>query len=150
MNRDTSFKPIKVNEDKDPGSAGVYGIVRTGACLDGLIDGSFKVLIQRRDGEWVLDMGFLGLVVEKGRLVMEAYEKVDGKLWLYKSFAVPKPLLVGHEDYVQEWVREEELPRFVRVESGVRVIRRVLPDGTIEEEYIDEDEEKRKNGGNPH
>ena len=141
MTRDTGNKPIR---DKDPGNTGVYGIVRTGACLDGLIDGSFKVLIQRRDGEWVLDMGFLGLVVEKGRLVMETYEKVDGKLWLYKAFALPRPLLEGREDYVQEWVREEELPRFVRVESGVKVVRRVLPDGTIEEEIKDEDEEEKK------
>ena len=142
MTRDTGNKPIR---DKDPGNTGVYGIVRVGTCLDEWVKGVFRVLIQRRDGEWVEDEGLAELVTGRGVLVVDGYEKRGGEVWWVQSYALPRDLLHGREDYVQEWVPANTLPRrLISFEAGVRVTRRVLPDGTIEEEIKGEDEEEKK------
>lgn len=59
-------------------------------------------MVQRLTEKWVDDKEFIGFVVEKGRLMMETYEKRDRSLWLYKVFAIPRQLLRGREDYIQE------------------------------------------------
>ena len=147
MNRDTSFKPIKVN---GPGTTGarVYGLVKIGFSIEDLIEGRIdEPLIQKPNGEWVKDEELLEMVLirEMGRLVATGVEKADGKHWDFSIYAVPRELLRGREDLVREWVREWELPsKPIDVEAGTRSIKHVLPDGTIKIEFQDYDEEEKE------
>ena len=143
MNRDTSFKPIKVN---GPGTTGarVYGLVKIGFAIEDLIKGENRVFIQKPNGEWVADDEFARLVIEGGiaRPVMEGIEVVNDKHWYYKVFAAPREFLGGKEDYAREWVGEWELPSRI-VRAGVE--RRVRSDGTIEViSTVKEDEDKKE------
>ena len=136
MNRNTRFKPIK---DKDPGNAGgkEYGLVKIGLCTQRIEDGLF---IQKPSGEWVQDEEFTGEVLNERIVVNGAEKDANGCVWLYTIYAVPRELLKGREDYVREWAREEELPRerIGMLERGIRIVRRILPDGSIQLDIRDE------------
>mgnify|MGYP001770678006 FL=1 len=139
MNRDTRFKPIKVN---GPGTTGarVYGLVKIGPCAERIEDGLY---IQKPSGEWVRDDEFIDKVLNT-RVIASGTEWGNGDCiaWLYNIYAVPRRLLRGYEEYVREWVREEDLPsrHLSLATEGIHVVKREMPDGSIRlDVYVDKD-----------
>ena len=146
MNRDTSFKPIK---DNDPGTTGarVYGLVKIGLCIQALDEGRDEVVyLQKPNGEWVRDTNFIDRILDTRVIASGTERDGDGRIWLYNIYAVPRELLRGFEEYVREWVREEDLPsrHLSFASNGIYVEKRALPDGSIELNVYEKRDEKKK------
>ena len=148
MTRDTRVKPTK---DNDPGSTGarVYGLVKIGLCIQALDEGRGEVVyIQKPSGEWVRDTNFIDRILDTRVIASGTERDGNGRIWLYNIYAVPRELLRGYEEYVREWVREEDLPsrHLSFASNSIYVEKRTLPDGSIELNVYEKRSDEKEKG----